>query len=339
MVNLAQKDDRADSGQLADAEISRILAALQNAEFKKSDSRNARPDQTFKPRSLMEIAAAARHQEEQAAAQAAATEQDDDGSVPASDPVVSTDTAEMAAPVVDDVKPEPVTPAFDPAQPAQTAPDIMSEPETGPETGQAMTPQMAPQANTDAAAQTSPFETAQAAYDRGYADGVAAGRAASETEMRDSFAAAAEAKIADKIAALETALAALQKPETVDAKLLSDALQAAVIALAAERAGSAIDGLPDPMVARIDALGQAAGKKVSDGKVFLHPDDSAVIAPLFTARPHSVVVESDASLRRGDIRIRFDGMELADLIDERVVVAAPTPHAPPAAPGPDKQDA
>ena len=34
------------------------------------------------------------------------------------------------------------------------------------------------------ASPTSPFETAQAAYDRGYADGVAAGREAAEAELR-----------------------------------------------------------------------------------------------------------------------------------------------------------
>ena len=37
MVNLAEKIDDADSLQLAEAEISRILSALNHAEFKKSD--------------------------------------------------------------------------------------------------------------------------------------------------------------------------------------------------------------------------------------------------------------------------------------------------------------
>ena len=66
MVNLAEKHDEGSSAQLADAEISRILTALQKAEFKRSESGNARPDQTFKPRSLMEIAETAQQQDEAA---------------------------------------------------------------------------------------------------------------------------------------------------------------------------------------------------------------------------------------------------------------------------------
>ena len=64
MANLAEKHDDEHSAQLADAEISRILSVLQKAEFKRSETGNARPDQTFKPRSLMEIAETARQQDE-----------------------------------------------------------------------------------------------------------------------------------------------------------------------------------------------------------------------------------------------------------------------------------
>ena len=43
----------------------------------------------------------------------------------------------------------------------------------------------------------SPFETAQAAYDRGYGDGVAAGSEAAEAELRATIGAEFEAKFAD----------------------------------------------------------------------------------------------------------------------------------------------
>jgi hypothetical protein len=75
MVNLAGKIDDADSVQLADAEISRILSALSHAEFKKSETQNARVDQTFKPRTLMEIAEDARLQDEAAEAAKEALDQ------------------------------------------------------------------------------------------------------------------------------------------------------------------------------------------------------------------------------------------------------------------------
>ena len=38
MVNLAEKNDEDSGAQLADAEISRILTALQKAEFKRSEA-------------------------------------------------------------------------------------------------------------------------------------------------------------------------------------------------------------------------------------------------------------------------------------------------------------
>ena len=66
MANLAEKYDEKHTEQLADVEISRILSTLQKAEFKKSETGNALPDQTFKPRSLMEIAETARQQSEAA---------------------------------------------------------------------------------------------------------------------------------------------------------------------------------------------------------------------------------------------------------------------------------
>ena len=62
MANLAEKHDEEHSAHLADSEISRVLSALQKAGFKRSETGNARPDQAFKPRSLMEIAEAARLQ-------------------------------------------------------------------------------------------------------------------------------------------------------------------------------------------------------------------------------------------------------------------------------------
>ena len=65
MVNLAEKHDDNENSQLADGEISRILSALNAAEFKKSETQNARIDHSFRPRSLMEIAEDARQQDEE----------------------------------------------------------------------------------------------------------------------------------------------------------------------------------------------------------------------------------------------------------------------------------
>ena len=334
MVNLAEKHDDADSVQLADAEISRILSALHHAEFKKSETQNARVDQTFKPRSLMEIAEAARQQDEAAKAAAEAAKQALEQTESAQDPAQDTTPADdfeppMATAQSPEMQPQmsPEMPALGDAGQTPTA-DVAEQPNPGAMAGDAA-------ASTDigiaadgenAAAQatsTSPFETAQAAYDRGHAEGVTAGRTAAENELRVAIQAETEAKFADKVSAFETALVALAKPQSVDVELLSQSMQAAVIRLAAARIGMAIDELPEIMLTRIDALAEAAGKKAAAGQVIMHPDDCAVIAPIIAARPDLLVIEANAALQRGDIRIRFDGIELDDLIDQRLTQSKP----------------
>ena len=339
MVNLAEKHDDADSVQLADAEISRILSALHHAEFKKSETQNARVDQTFKPRSLMEIAEAARQQDEAAKAAAEAAKQALEQTETAQD------TAQDAA-LADDLEP-PIATAHAPEMQPQMPAEV---PAVG-DAGQTPTPDEAEQLNPAASADdvtastdigtavdsentaaqatpTSPFETAQAAYDRGHAEGVTAGRTAAENELRVAIQAETEAKFADKVSAFETALMALAKPQSVDVELLSQSMQAAVIRLAAARIGMTIDELPEIMLTRIDALAEAAGKKAAAGQVIMHPDDCAVIAPIIAARPDPLVIEANAALQRGDIRIRFDGIELDDLIDQRLTQSKPRGDVP-----------
>jgi hypothetical protein len=105
-------------------------------------------------------------------------------------------------------------------------------------------------------------------------------------------------------------------------------MQDAVIKLAAARIGMAIDEMPEIILKRIDVLAETAGKKAADGRVIMHPDDCAVVAPIIAARPASLIIEANAALQRGDIRIRFDGIELDDLIDQRVTQSKPRGDAP-----------
>ena len=56
MIDAVKMDVEEQSGHLAESEVARLLAVLQNAEFKRSETRNITKDHSFKPRSLMEIA-------------------------------------------------------------------------------------------------------------------------------------------------------------------------------------------------------------------------------------------------------------------------------------------
>ena len=225
MVNLAEKHDEDSSAQLADAEISRILTALQKAEFKRSESGNARPDQTFKPRSLMEIAETAQQQDEAAKAAEMAIANtapedtkkqpdqinlDDDRQGP--DLATATDTADPAVHVAAMPTDEATGDIIGDADQAGTgasdasplgAPQLHQEAPAGggelPATDMGVGADAGHESGAGHAAPTSPFETAQAAYDRGYGDGVAAGREAAEAELRTTIEAEFEAKLADKI--------------------------------------------------------------------------------------------------------------------------------------------
>jgi hypothetical protein len=56
MIDAVKIDVEEQGGHLAESEVARLLAVLQNAEFKRSETRNITKDHSFKPRSLMEIA-------------------------------------------------------------------------------------------------------------------------------------------------------------------------------------------------------------------------------------------------------------------------------------------
>ena len=347
MVNLAEKHTEDSKAQLADAEISRILTALNTAEFKRSEKANARPDKNFKSRSLMEIAETAQKKDKvaQNAEKSAGTAiidvvpedaelqsdqvnsddnfQDDDADlrIDTADSTARV-TAMPAGQVVSDAGPDSAgsldATTSDAPQPLLKTPSGSNEPPARDVSVSGDTAHSGDKHDhVDQMAQTSPFETAQAAYDRGYIDGGVAGREKVETELRAIIEAEFETKLAEKIGAFESALTALAKPQTSDINSLSLSLQAAVVRLAAARVGTAIDELPELMMTRIQNLAEVAGKNVSAGHIFMHPDDCAVIAPIMATRQDQVKIEADPALYRGDVRIRFDGIDISDIADLR----------------------
>lgn len=145
--------------------------------------------------------------------------------------------------------------------------------------------------------------------------GFAAGKAAGLAEGRKLGAADAEAGVIaarDAFAALASKLA-VTGMDGGDA--LSAALSGAVRAMASARAGQAIEALPAPFVARIEALADRVSQGVRAVTVALHPDDLAAVAP-YLARSDlaGAVVAADARLARGDVVVRAEGIVLSDLI-------------------------
>ena len=159
------------------------------------------------------------------------------------------------------------------------------------------------------------FETANEAFERGKAEGVIEGREAAIVEIKAAAELEARAELADKVSAFEEGLAALTKPQALQVETLAKSIQATILRLASERAGSQIDDMPEAFVNRIDALTCSVGKKINEGQVQLNSDDYALMVPFFANTEFDFVANPD--LKRGDIVLRFDGIELRDVAEKR----------------------
>ena len=159
------------------------------------------------------------------------------------------------------------------------------------------------------------FETANEAFERGKAEGIIEGRETAIVEIKAAAELEARAELADKVSAFEEGLAALTKPQALQVETLAKSIQATILRLASERAGSQIDDMPEAFVNRIDALTCSIGKKINEGQVQLNTDDYALMVPFFTNTKFDFVANPD--LKRGDIVLRFDGIELRDVAEKR----------------------
>ena len=159
------------------------------------------------------------------------------------------------------------------------------------------------------------FETANEAFERGKAEGVIEGREAAIVEIKAAAELEARAELADKVSAFEEGLAALTKPQALQVETLVKSSHTTILRLASERAGSQIDDMPEAFVNRIDALTCSVGKKINEGQVQLNSDDYALMVPFFANTKFDLVANPD--LKRGDIVLRFDGIELRDVAEKR----------------------
>ena len=379
MIDAVKMNAEEQSGHLAESEVARLLAVLQNAEFKRSETRNITKDHSFKPRSLMEIAIEAQKRDaeieavKQAEEALAETQRAEAASVSKAqagedqildDPNSANpdldnqdlamgkdvDGALIAADGAKDVDGQAAPPKSPPSPISEAAPNVTLD------TGKGKTKDMAPDMGSgdrssdlsgnlanpvlaneglaDDAAEYNPiadasdgdtakgaqiaanFETVTAAFERGKAEGMIAGRDAGIADTKAAAEATAQANLADKIAAFETALLALTKPQALQAEDLSRSIHAAILRLASERAGQQIDDMPENFLARIEALVTSIGQKMTAGKVHINTHDYKIMLPYLADAHFDFVAEP--GLARGDIILKFAGVELHDIAETRL---------------------
>lgn len=145
----------------------------------------------------------------------------------------------------------------------------------------------------------------------GHADGLATGLEQGRAEGR----AEAERELS---AARDAFLAAARAVTTADATPdgLAALLTRAVHDLAAQRAGQAIDMLPEPFVARIATLADRVAQGMRAVTLRLSPDDLAVITPHLSGTDlDGATLTADPRLKRGDVIVQAEGITLSDLLD------------------------
>jgi flagellar biosynthesis/type III secretory pathway protein FliH len=143
--------------------------------------------------------------------------------------------------------------------------------------------------------------------DRDYEAGVADGRRAVEEEMRGAMA-----QLTEMVTKLSTT-------SSVDINQLSDELRLAVLALAAQRAGRAIDDLPEAFMTRIYDMVSMVDHATQNCTVTVNPEDFAVLSAMRDqyVELKDIRFKPDAALERGDVMVQAGAIELRDLLTER----------------------
>jgi flagellar biosynthesis/type III secretory pathway protein FliH len=349
------------SGHLAEGEVARLISVLQKAEFKRSEARNFKKDQTFKPRSLMEIAVESQRRDAEIEAakqaeEAVAEAKRREAAKAQSDPVIDRtitddgqiDGTQIENSQIDKDADAPTTPGDDtgsiadddqlaaaaaviePAMADATAvtgkasgedipaKELEGQPtaNTGDTADNADTGNANDRLDTGEAQVASNFETVTAAFERGKAEGIAEGRAAAVAETKAAAEAAAQDKLAAAVKLFEDGLAALAKPQALQAEALSRSIQTAILKLANQRAGQQIDEMPEAFLTRIEKLATSIGQKMVTGKLLINAEDYAAMKPHLQNAAFDFI--ADPIIARGDIILKFDGVELHDIAAQRI---------------------
>ena len=323
---------------LADAEIARLLKSVQAAQFKRSEVIPADADNAFKPRSLVEIAFEAEKKRQEDAARQLAMEKATQLAAQQAEQQVKQATENLSENLSDNGAENQTAAPHDAGQENPDIGSVMPNPADAQEAGEitppASQPAISPQAislqqeaeQEAAAAQALQQREAEDAslrtqaeeegYKRGFEAGLEAARSAEPTEEEKAHAAAKEQERLDIINRLEAVIAATASADAVDVSELAPVLEQAVLRLASERAGLAINENPQGLVQRIENLVEKVKSGAQAISVTLNPEDLKAVdkwRPAASAHP-AWIWRADASFASGDIQLKLDGITVTDLL-------------------------
>ena len=327
-----------DAGKLDDAEIQRLVALSRDASYRRTERVPVKSIEAFEPRSLVSIAMAAQRRREEemrfdaAAAAATAADQDASSDALAADGDQSADAAaaDMAAtgldadgPLVDgDMPPAPSAGGEDmPAADGDSAvgdaqidegqagaASADAAPADDAQLGDAPSAATAPNIDFEAGHASGLEEGRKVGFDEGHAKGMDEGRSAGRAE--------ASAHLERAIQAFESATAKLGDLAEIDGGALSKSINDVVLSLASERAGHAIEALPDAFATRIEKLVGTIRTVSGTPVIRLNAADLAAIGPLVETREklrHCSFVE-DQNMARGDLSVTLGTIGIDDIL-------------------------
>ena len=312
-----------DASKLDDAEIQRLVALSRDASYRRTERVPVKSIEAFEPRSLVSIAMAAQRRREEemhfdaAAAATTAADQDTSSEALAADGDQSADgaAAEMGAKGLDadgslaegDMPPTPSTGVEDAAAADGYSAAGKAQPDEA-QFGDAPSAATAPNVDFEAGHASGVEEGRKVGFDEGHAKGMDEGRAAGRAE--------ASAHLERAIQAFEAATAKLDELAEIDCGALSKSINDAVLSLASERAGQAIEALPDAFATRIEKLVGTIRTVSGTPVIRLNAADLAAIAPLVETREklrHCSFLE-DHDMARGDLSVTLGSIGIDDIL-------------------------
>ena len=342
---------------LEDTEIARLMKLVGDSGYKKSEDAPTRQKEAFKPRTLVEIAMEAQHKRDEAEklAKEKAIKTDtiiDKGDIKTqldgtSHDKLNTDNLSADSLNTDSLNKDSTAPQADtdtsakaPAEQLnssdkQHAPDEASSsreevPElTDSENGE-FDETSATENTQDGLAErtvtqnelTKAIENATIRYDEGYRAGVEAGK----NEMKNAL----EQKFSEQQNTFDALITSLTKMSFAETKELEIDIQAAILSLASERAGVAIQDMPESFLARIEHLMSRVGNSVDSPVIKLNRDD---LIHITKAKEQSETLSKmrfieEARFNHGDISINLAGIEIEDILENRMAIMPLDTDAP-----------
>lgn len=327
---------------LEDSEIARIMKLVTGSGYKKSENAPTRKKQEFKPRSLVEIAMEAqkkldnedkksknespqtkgvkpnkgtdtenntdKNQDEPVKASSVEIEEKDSQQVESPSSLPGNNDIELAGEQIGLNAAMPID--NDTTTSSQNAESSIAEPIADSGEGDQSEKNSIPDNIEAYTAQSTDELTVQ--YNKGYKDGIEAGKNEMEIDLQEKFS--------KQLSILDALISNFTKNNYADTEQLEKDIRTTILSLASERAGFAIKEMPEHFVKRIDKLISRVGTSSKNPIIKLNKADLSHVEMIKEKSEtlSKFTFSEDETLNHGDVAICLGGIEIEDIIEKRI---------------------